>query len=497
MMEGTEEYEIDPHDQLRIIALEMERSEFSIKTQRKLQFIQSLRVVPLELFEQILILAVEDGTSKQTLQSVCKCWREAVLNIPRLWSNISVEVPRSIIKSVPFLKRRIELSKGAPLNVTLSARCGERKLGIIKTLHSLVFATGTDRWRSLTILDGENEGLKEWITSSFHGEFPSLEELDIQYLYNPGIDIYNPIYDSIGTTANHINSCCLVEGQTWPEFLERLPDFHSSLVTAKVGIPLVEPLKSPNLLNLELRGSLPIVHLPELDFPPNLSLPSLSLDLFQHHKFDRVTHLTVHRIDAERSRTIWTATLSALLSLKCLTANLSGLPCIRAPHLQYLYMGEWPSDAETWGGRRRANDESQETTNIFQAKQFSVHIKPTSVHLESFASVQLLCIILKKWPQIEYLSIGYGQYQDELKELEASLTARGNISDDNFSEATWSLCPVLITLHIETDDEDGYENWRSFGQTLTYARRNAPFRRFTWGNKDRLSTLVESCQSSV
>lgn len=479
----------EPRDQLRVVALQMERSELDIKMQRKRQFIQSLRLVPLELFEQILVIAIDGGAPKQTLQCVCKCWREALLSIPRIWSNISVTIPRHIVKSVPFLKRRIELAKGTPLNVTLSAQCGERKVGIIKSLHSLVFATGTHRWRSLTILDGNHHELKDWISSAFHGEFTSLEELDIRYTETPENDIYNPIYLSIERTANRLISLSLAESQVLPEFLEQRKDLYSSLVTFKAGIHLAWELPSNTLLNLELLGDTLTGDVSKLDFPPFLSLPSLSLDLFQNCKFDKVTHLTVHRLEAEASWAIWTVNLPVLLSLTCHIAKLSALPCIQAPHLRDLSMGIWTPTFGHWGGRLN-NQDDRDITRVFQARTFSIHIRPTTLRLESSIPVRSLCIILERWPQIEHLSFQYGYDLNTLKKLEASLTARENVSDDDFSDARWSLCPVLVTLHIEIDEDDVSQDWRGFGKNLLYARRNASLRRFTWGSGLRISTLV-------
>ncbi|CAG8751888.1 16310_t:CDS:1, partial [Acaulospora colombiana] len=341
---------------------------------------------------------------------------EALLDMPRIWSNLSVAIPRHIVKSVPVLKRRIELAKGTPLNVTLSAQCEGRKLGVVKNLHSLVFATGTHRWRSLTILCGQHDELKDWIPSIFHGEFSSLEELDIQYTYTPEDDIYEPIYLSIESTANRLLSVSLVESQILPEFLERKRDFYSGLVTFKAGLHLALGLRSHNLLNLELRGDQLIGDVSKLKFPPTLSLPSLSLDLFQQCKFDNVTHLAVHRLEAEGSWAIWTVNLPSLLSLTCRIAKLSALPSIQAPHLKYFSMGIWTPSLDHW--RRPDNQEDRDITRVFQARTFSIQIRPTTLRLESPIPLQSLCVILQRWPQIEHLSFHGGYDCTSLKELE-------------------------------------------------------------------------------
>ena len=222
-----------------------------------------------------------------------------------MWSNISVfSAVRHSDKPVEWLKRRLEMAKGVPLDITLSVACstrfdtgyserwgGKSSDKVVKQLHKLVFSSGTERWRSLTVLDGNrtandfpvphaflhghpaitslaygdaNAAFRSWISSKAReAVFPRLTTLDIQYNYMPTNDVYVGLYNAIYWTATGLKQCFLHENQIPLGFLNKPERLFRGLSVLKAGSSMLDvPVVSKTVRYLEI----PNANFPLVDF---------------------------------------------------------------------------------------------------------------------------------------------------------------------------------------------------------------------------------------
>ena len=256
--DSTIDHPLSPKTQLRIINLELSQGQLWLRITEKQRQLSSQRILPLELFEIILIYAhCFYHIPRITLALVCHTWHLAVINTPRLWSDISVvsACAHGGKRPAEWLRQRIERAKGVSLDVTLSASCSPfagtdygsemiretaASLKVVKRLHKLVFATETSRWRSLQILDGtrplpltasiavaatqdeEQKELRRWVSGKLQGpSFPRLQALNMRtYAHVPHEDIYECLYAAVEKTATRLEACFFNEQQLPVGFLK-------------------------------------------------------------------------------------------------------------------------------------------------------------------------------------------------------------------------------------------------------------------------------------
>jgi hypothetical protein len=289
----------------------MSQDEIRLKIAEKRNQLSSLRVLPIEVFDDILIYAhLYYKVPRLDLALVCRTWHLAVLSIPRIWGNISlISAVTNSTKPVEWLKKRLELAKNVTLDITLSATCApfldpnnpddmrrknEVSEKVVKRLHKVAFASGTERWRSLTIIDGirssgvssiqqaaaniapgavqithfpgGNAEFQSWVSAKVQGaKFPRLTRLDMQgYTYMPRDDAYVELYSAIAKTATRLEECFLHEAQIPLGFLKTPDKLFQGFLGLKAGSPMLDVLTLPKTVRY--------LDVPSTDFSLNFSM---------------------------------------------------------------------------------------------------------------------------------------------------------------------------------------------------------------------------------
>ncbi|KIM56795.1 hypothetical protein SCLCIDRAFT_205906 [Scleroderma citrinum Foug A] len=141
--------------------------------------------LPTEILVLILDLDVHTHRhrkpQKQTLASVCRRWRDVILQTPCFWSTIYVT------SDAPWINTHLERSRGALLDIVIegSPSSPSEHLALIPGLDTVMACA--HRWHSLLVTninsfsDGEREeDLMEFIGDRFkHLHFPSLKSVAI------------------------------------------------------------------------------------------------------------------------------------------------------------------------------------------------------------------------------------------------------------------------------------------------------------------------------
>lgn len=480
------------HVSLQILALELERGELEVKMRERRRYIDSLRIIPMELFGDMIIMAIEGGMRRIDLALVCRCWRDVLLSLPRIWSNISIIIPRYIKKPREFLKRRIQLAKAVPLDITLSASCLGRPLETVMKLHSMILATGTFRWQSLTVIDGvrPQNDMPEWTKDLHIKPFSQLRSLDMQYHYHETEDIYLPIYSRITETSPRLSTCLLTISQQPVGFLA--PNctkiLFSNLSILQVPWIFMWMTEMPtNLRELRLLSIAESRHMSSFEFPAIVILPKVSIITIPTWKMDKVTHLTIHDLvqDAQPLFCNFTVCLPALVQLIVFNGYLSHLRYIVAPQLQILSIQVNPGDRSN-----RAGEEVKTLNEIFTSDPISFHLTPTNFQLHNALETRVVCLILERWSQLKHISLHVPLEPSQSQFLETSLKARKAVEGDMGAIADWKLCADLETLELEVDPEY-IVDWSRYARSIFFARRNTKLYQIRWGSGPNKETLTK------
>ena len=139
--------------------------------------------LPNELLCKILEIAINTipfdcdphRVRKHELATVCRRWRDTVLNSPAFWSSIRL-VPKW---RIAWVKIHVERSRQCPLDLVLSClACTEGARSDFTALLNIMTPT-MHRWRSITILPGDNLFILEQLDYTV---FPMLERFSIPTL---------------------------------------------------------------------------------------------------------------------------------------------------------------------------------------------------------------------------------------------------------------------------------------------------------------------------
>jgi hypothetical protein len=446
----------------------LEDLEKRLDLERK--FVAGIRKVPDEILLEIMKHYLRDNLPSRRLASVCKFWKALLKDTPTFWRNLKATLvtAQAVEHEVTVLRRRIELSRSALLDVTLDVhyptydKCNT-------DLFKLISKTGIERWRSLKLYS-----LYTWETIDislegvFTGKLLALQSLHCESrgFSTIATDPLIPIYRLIIQSSPPIKYLTINGPNPSPfpgSSIFRL--VHELDATATVVSQLV-PLD--NLKKLTVNGTLE-GH--DFSFPAWPPLPTYTR--FEHYltrqqlstlSRQNVTEFVVSNLIGDESGTI--IDFPELTSLGITQGGIYSIENILAPKLTQLQI-------TTLSGLYRSRKlDISDTISFLRSRLGNIILRPTTLTLDCPVNTKSVLTILQHWPQLQHFTLAFG---DEFTWNVAFPTA--------FTKKKNPLCPKLTTLTLILRIKDfaiKEEQWKKMVMSIYLARRNTPLQTIQW-----------------
>jgi hypothetical protein len=398
---------------------------------------------------EILKSTLGDDIPSYGLALVCKRWKNLLSETSTFWRKMRASfVPaEKIYVYASRLRRRLELSQGALIDVTLDA--SGLRIDSSKTLFEILGSVDVRRWRSLR-LEGTGRPLpSDTISGYFTGTFTSLRSLYLET--TSGEDPYWPIYDMIARSPPTIT---MINTDKPVPMVLRTSATLSKIVDIVIPAQMygeIHEKTAVETVRLTHSYSMNPTLLPRL--PKHVTIDITSGDVLSALDLRAVQTLDLRYYRTEDDHTI---NLPSLVSL-VLPKNIRYIRGFVAPALQSLVVG----NDNLWGKEKLK--ESRKIVTLFQDDPDQISMAPTSLDMCLSITITAAIVVLSHWTQLQHVRL--------------DLTFGDGFSwDGGFIKALKnSMCPNMITLKLRTDWEEAEsERWRQRAVEL-FKRRSTVF----------------------
>lgn len=357
-------------------------------------FLSPIHTLPSELLVEIFHWILLGSPPRRKLATVCRRWKEILLQTPTLWTELEVcyRYEGEQTYESRRLQRRIELSQSTLLDVKINiSQDWETKYGV--ELFEMVLDTGPDRWRKLTIQCwGERSNCGDELVHKLVGKRLSA----LQYLSITCHFWSNKFVSAIGEL--------LIQSKPKIENLTIIGNLFGPYTDAHV-FKYVKFLSVQISSMRQLRG---FSSLQEIDvwgygdpdpasFPPlpsRASFAVLNRRSLATLQVTHLRHLEINKWSGYFGHTV--IELPILISLTFGDGSLGNVRNILAPKLQTLKIMGASGDNKS--------QQHKEITDLFTTAPPVLFVRPTDLTLWTTMSVETLIFILKSWPQMQHLT---------------------------------------------------------------------------------------------
>lgn len=421
--------------------------------------LHGVQKLPDELIVEVLRWDLSNDIPSRDLASVCKRWKALLSETSTFWRKVRASFVQEdkIAFHASRLRRRLELSQRALLDVTLDAS-GLRE-NTSQVLFEILGTVDVGRWRSLRLEAVGRLLPSDAISGYFNGSFTSLRHLYLEFVDRE--DPYWPIYDLIVHSPPSIKT--LYTSRPIPTVLK------TSAVLRRV-VEITIPAQTYGEVHDKM--AVETVHLTHSHYASATSLPRLPKNVI----VDIISGETLSSLDLSAVQSLnlryfmahgdYNINLPSLISL-VIPNNIHYIRGFIAPSLKSLVVGH----DNLWG--KEKIKESRNIITLFQKVPDEISMAPTS--LEMFLSITTAASIavLSHWKQLEHVHLEI--YLDP---------ARGErfAWDGGFIKAfKHFMCPNLLTLRLRTNWGDAEsERWRQKAVELFKLRRSGPLELISW-----------------
>jgi hypothetical protein len=388
----------------------------------------SIKTLPNEIITQIISYLVDDYVRKREIAAVCKAWRGIVLGTPMFWRRILLSPQNTNADSLRFLKRALELSGSATLDVEFCYSALPEQQRILDLHLMELIHAGIHRWRSLILTAVWVQTTTSTpISAVLKGSFHSLRSLTLLGVsrFEGGNDLLEPFYALIANTAPSLYEFGCT-GIKPPAILRNARIFRElkSLTCSFDVATLIKPqfdVDKLNLINNNPHQSYPHFILPlwvQFDWLNLSNLSDCGLQIVQELEINRVV------LDVQPKRLNFPSLRT--LKISC-DINLRWILDTAAPELYQLTI------VGSVTGRRNVPD----IEFVFQTENHRVQIAPKHLELRLYLHPSDTLIILNQWPQIQHLTLHW-----------LSTSEWTNNFARKLSKEKDPLCPDLLVLRI-------------------------------------------------